>query len=131
MKRKNALQAALQGKCPRCRKGDMFVSPVFKLKSFGKTHEYCPVCKVQFEQEPGFFYGAMYVSYALSVGIFLASVFVLYVFFNDPKLEVYVTTVTVVALMLYPIIFRCSRVLYLYLFGGISYDPDRVSGLNE
>lgn len=127
MKKRSAIQAALQGKCPRCREGDMFTDSALNLKSFGRTYEFCPKCELQFEQEPGFFYGAMYVSYALSVGIFLATVFVLYVFFNDPGLEVYVTSVALMALILYPLIFRYSRIIFIYLFGGIRYDPGRIS----
>lgn len=126
MKEKNALQAVFQAKCPRCRKGDIFTDSALNLKSFGRTNEFCPVCNLQFEQEPGFFYGAMYVSYGLSVAIFLVTVFILYVFFNDPSLETYIISVTVVAFILYPLTFRYSRVIFLYLFGGVRYDPSRI-----
>ena len=32
-------------------------------------HERCPVCDLRFEREPGYFLGAMYVSYALGLVI--------------------------------------------------------------
>ncbi|MEQ8548624.1 MAG: DUF983 domain-containing protein [Cyclobacteriaceae bacterium] len=85
--------------------------------------EKCEVCGYRFEREPGFFYGAMYVSYALSVGVFLVSVFLLYVVFSDPSITVYITTIVSVSLLLYPVTFRYSRVLFSHIFGGAEYQP--------
>ncbi|WP_436516675.1 DUF983 domain-containing protein [Ekhidna sp. To15] len=79
------------------------------------THEKCPNCQLRYEKEPGNFYGAMYVSYGFSTGIFLVTAFILYYFFNDPSLNVYLITILVVALLLFPLNFRYSRVVFLYL----------------
>ena len=39
------LYSALNNKCPRCRKGDMFCSTnAYNLKEFTKMHETCAVC---------------------------------------------------------------------------------------
>lgn len=119
MKEKTAIQAILEGRCPNCRDGKIFKHPISKLNRFGLMHKNCPSCGLEFEREPGFFYGAMYVSYALSVAIFLGTVFVLYFLVGDPDLAVYIITVSVVALILYPFTFRYSRILYIYLFGSI------------
>lgn len=125
MSKESPLQAVLEGKCPRCRKGDMFQYPLYRLTKFYKMHDHCPHCGHQFELEPGYFYGAMYVSYALSVGIFLTTVFFLYLFFDDPSLETYLLTVVVMALLLYPLNFRYSRILFAHVFGGVKYDPSK------
>lgn len=92
-----------------------------KMTSMDRT---CSKCGLQFEVEPGFFFGAMYVSYAFSVGIFLAITFILYNLFGDPELWVYITTVVVTSALLYPLIFRYSRIIFLYVFGGIKYRPE-------
>jgi len=123
MKRKSALSAILESKCPQCRQGDMFEEPIYKLNSLSNMPEKCKVCGYRFEREPGFFYGAMYVSYALSVGVFLASVFLLYVVFSDPSITVYISTIVSASLLLYPVTFRYSRVLFLHIFGGAEYQP--------
>ena len=34
-------------------------------------HETCPVCDHRFEREPGYFVGAMYVSYAPATPVYL------------------------------------------------------------
>lgn len=124
MKERGVLPAVIEGKCPRCRTGEMFTHSLVSLK-FGHMHDTCPVCGHKFEQEPGFFYGAMYVSYGLSVGIFLTAVFILYFFGGDPSLETYIITIATVALLLYPVNFRYSRILFIYMFSGIKYDPQK------
>ena len=35
----------------------------------GLNHKNCSHCNLKYEIEPGFFYGAMYVSYALAIGL--------------------------------------------------------------
>jgi uncharacterized protein (DUF983 family) len=125
MSEKGLFQAVLQCKCPQCREADMFTSRAYDLKHFGDMPSHCPRCDFRYEREPGFFYGAMYVSYALSVGIFLTTVFILYFFAGDPALEVYVISVGVMAVVLYPLTFRYSRVIFVNIFGGVTYDPSK------
>jgi uncharacterized protein (DUF983 family) len=85
----------------------------------------CSHCGLQYEREPGFFYGAMYISYMLSVGILLVSGTIVYFVGNDPDLWVYITTVVIVSLLLYPINFRLSRILFIHLFAGMKFDPEK------
>src|ERR1700748_1163836 len=58
--------AMLHCKCPRCRRGDMFKGGIYSFAT-NKLNENCPHCGMRFEIEPGYFYAAMYVSYALNV----------------------------------------------------------------
>jgi uncharacterized protein (DUF983 family) len=58
--------AMLHTKCPRCRRGDMFRGGMYNFGS-NKIYDRCPHCNLHFEIEPGYFYAAMYVSYALNV----------------------------------------------------------------
>jgi uncharacterized protein (DUF983 family) len=117
-------EAQLQCKCPRCREGDIFKyqlrENIFKFGTMNKT---CAVCMASFEPEPGFYYGAMFVSYALSVGIFIAVGVPLYLLF-DPSDTVYVIVIGIAALLFVPFSFRYSRVLFLYWFGGYRYRGD-------
>jgi uncharacterized protein (DUF983 family) len=85
----------------------------------------CAHCGLQYEREPGFFYGAMYVSYILSVGILLVTGAIVYFVGNDPDLWVYITSVIVVSLILYPVNFRFSRILFLHVFAGMKYNPEK------
>jgi hypothetical protein len=85
-------------------------------------HDDCPHCGASFSPEPGFYFGAMFVSYALTVGLFLFVGLTLYFLFN-PSDTVYVITITVAAILFTPFSFRYSRILFLYWFGGYHYRP--------
>ena len=131
MQKRSALHALLAHKCPRCRQGDIFTYKIFKAPlKFEKTNEHCPHCGVRFEKEPGFFFGAMFVSYAINVAILMLTFFVLYYAFNDPALWVYIVTVPTLVILLLPIIFRFSRTLYLYGVGDIRYDSSYEKKVN-
>jgi uncharacterized protein (DUF983 family) len=54
------LWAIVTFSCPRCLQGKLFTGLV-------TMPDNCPVCGLRFEREPGYFSGAMYVSYTLAV----------------------------------------------------------------
>lgn len=74
-----------------------------------------------FEPEPGFYFGAMFVSYALSVVLFAVIGITLYVLGN-PADWVYLSAIILGAVLFTPFSFRYSRILFLYSFGGIHFD---------
>jgi uncharacterized protein (DUF983 family) len=114
--------AMLQCKCPRCQTGDMFKHKATNLKGFMQMHATCPHCELRFEIEPGFFWGAMYVSYALTTALMLISCGTLLLVFNDPDFWVYVTTIIVAVVVTLPWVFRYSRMLMLYIMSPIKFD---------
>ncbi|WOK09635.1 DUF983 domain-containing protein [Imperialibacter roseus] len=122
MSKTSALQAIVHGKCPRCRSGNMFVEPNFRLKDFDKMPVKCEVCGLRFEPEPMFYNGAMYVSYAISVALTIIVGFSVYFIFDNPDMWVYMAAIVTVVLLLSTTMFRYSRILYLHAFGGIKYD---------
>ncbi len=87
-------------------------------------HGQCPRCGASFSPEPGFYYGAMFVSYALSVALFAFVGLILYFFFHPSDLD-YLIWITIAAILFTPISFRYSRVLFLFWFGGYHYEPER------
>jgi hypothetical protein len=121
--RENSLASALiKGKCPRCREGEMFAYPITKLSKFNKMNGHCPRCGQRFEPEPGFYQGAMYVGYGFTIAVILLIGLSLYLL-GDPSDTVYIGTVIGVMILLVPLNYRYSRIVYLYSFGGIKYDP--------
>ncbi|MEP0987230.1 DUF983 domain-containing protein [Ekhidna sp.] len=111
----SVLANVFKAKCPRCKEGEIFTHGPLNIKKMTSMHQNCPNCNLRYEKEPGNFYGAMYVSYGFSTGIFLVTAFILYYFFNDPAVEVYLIAILVTALVLFPFNFRYSRVVFLYL----------------
>lgn len=114
--------AILNAKCPQCREGDMFKYKWWQILKFVKFYQHCPHCNLRFDREPGFFHGAMYISYAMIVAMVTTSWFVLYFIFKDPAFEVYIYTIVFLNIVLLPIFFRYSRVIYIYTFGAVTYN---------
>ena len=122
MPKKSKGDAILQGKCPRCRTGSMFVHPFHRYFKSAKMNENCPHCGLRFEVEPGFFFGAMYVSYAFSVALFTI-IGVGLSLLGDFPVYYYIIAIVLSVVLLFPLMFRYSRILFLHWFGGIRFDP--------
>lgn len=117
MKEKARFSALLEAKCPRCREGRIFKNSGFNYLKYHETNTNCPSCGLQFEKEPGFFTGAMYISYMLNVAMIVILGLMVFFIGHNPDLWIYYTTVFPVILLAVPFVFRYSRVLMLYLFG--------------
>jgi uncharacterized protein (DUF983 family) len=114
-------EAVFNHKCPQCRQGDMYKTSAFNLPKYAAMHTHCENCGFKFEMEPGFFYGAMYFSYAFSIATIVISFFTIYFFFDNPETSVYLYTICSLIVLMMPLSFRYSRTLMLYLFGGVVY----------
>ena len=86
-------------------------------------HEYCLNCGVKFKIEPSFFYGAMYVSYAVGVAFAMATFVISYFWLSLDRLQTFFT-ISGVLVMTLPIILRLSRNIWINFF--FSFDPDKV-----
>lgn len=84
----------------------------------------CPECGASFEPEPGFYFGAMFVSYALNVVLFVVVGLTLYILLH-PSDVVYVVTIGLAAFLFTPFFFRLSRILFLHWFGGYRFHPPK------
>jgi uncharacterized protein (DUF983 family) len=115
-------KALLHTKCPRCRRGDIFEFPLSSLSQFHKMNNSCPHCSIRLEPEPGFYQGAMYVGYALTVAVIVV-VAILFYFLRISNAWISIAAVILIMIALIPANYRYSRTLYLYMFGGIKYDP--------
>ena len=122
MQAKSYTGALLNGKCPRCRKGPIFAYPVSKIAQFNVMNERCPHCGVRLEPEPGFYQGAMYVGYGITVICLLLISIILYGVVNPSSEWTYIVTNIVFMICIVPLNYRYSRILYLHFFGGIKYD---------
>ena len=123
MAKRSYVAGLLQGKCPRCREGNIFTYPISRITKFNTMNMACPMCEVRLEPEPGFYQGAMYVGYGITIVCMLAISLILYYLFNPPD-WVYMVSVIGFMLLIAPLNYRYSRIVYLYFFGGIGYDPE-------
>jgi len=121
------LHAMINARCPLCHEGRLFKYKWWNLLNFAQMHENCPHCDMRYEVEPGFFYGAMYISYAFTVGIMLVGGIVVFNFFNDPPAMDYVVPITIFSLVMVPFNFRTARVIFIHLFSGITYEQESIN----
>lgn len=115
-KKPSLLYSIFKQKCPRCRQGDLFVSHAYDLPRFTKMHEKCPNCGLRYELEPSFFYGAMYVSYAFQIAVFVAVFVAIQVLYPEADTWVYILGVVGSILLLFPLIIRLSRTIWIHIF---------------
>ena len=114
------LQAIIKCKCPVCRKGDMFKTPAFNLKRFNELKPHCEVCGFNFQPEPGFYQISLYFTYMTSIAILLVFGLSTYFLLDSPPLWILYIAVLTPLILSVPWNVRYSKVLMLYIFGGIS-----------
>lgn len=121
MKAGNKLYSMIFFKCPRCHQGDLFKNQnPYSFRDFFDMPKYCDHCKLKYEPEPGFFYGAMYVSYSLSIIITGLTWFVLTLLGFDFWTVIW----SAVSLLLIsvPVLFKISRAIWMNFF--MHYDSE-------
>jgi uncharacterized protein (DUF983 family) len=116
----STLGSILQQRCPRCRVGRIFRYSIFR--GVPKMHERCPACDLKFEREPGYFLGAMYISYGLAL-VTIASLAALFWLATGWWITKDTIWAVVVFLPLAPAITLLSRVLWIYLDRAIDPEP--------
>lgn len=110
------LYSILNYKCPRCHQGDLFTHKGWSYTSFAEMPEQCPCCHQSYEPEPGFYYGAMYVSYAITTAITITVLVALSVLLAEVTILWFLGALVATLLLFYPFIFRMSRALWINFF---------------
>jgi hypothetical protein len=86
-------------------------------------YEHCSKCGLKYMLEPSFFYGAMYINYALTVAISIATFGIVTLFFNLSLVESFIPIVVALVLTA-PVTIRFSRIGWINLF--VKYDPKAI-----
>lgn len=116
------LYSIVYSKCSRCNVGDLYEdNNPYHLSKLSKMKKECDCCGQKFEPETGFYYGAMYVSYALSIIAMFIPAAILYFGF-DAGFPVLLATILSIYVGLFPILFRWSRNIWLNMF--VHFDPE-------
>jgi uncharacterized protein (DUF983 family) len=111
------LYSILRNKCPKCHEGQFFeTNNPYNLASMSKMPEKCPECGQKYEPETGFFFGAMYVSYALGVAEFV-TVWVAYsVLSSEMNAGILIALILGTLVILFPLNFRLARLVWINFF---------------
>jgi uncharacterized protein (DUF983 family) len=116
----NIAYSVVFNKCPQCHQGKVLKYAPYQINKLLDTEDTCSNCQLKYEKEPGFFYGAMYVSYALTSGVFIVSYLLQVMVLNLPITQFAILMVSLL-LLTFPLIARWSRVLWLNFF--VPYNP--------
>ncbi|EAR00572.1 DUF983 domain-containing protein [Maribacter sp. HTCC2170] len=124
LKKGNKLYSILTGTCPKCHCESMYIDEnPYRLGSLFKMHERCSQCNTKYKIEPSFFYGAMYVSYAVGIAFAVAAFIISYLFLGSSLINAFIAIVgTMIAFM--PVIIRLSRNIWINFF--VHYDANTI-----
>jgi len=110
------LVSILTLKCPQCRTGNMLKGHPYNLKKFNQVHEHCPHCQLHLKIEPSFYYGSMYVSYAVGVAASVATYVLLRILFGELSLGKNFAAICFVLILGMPYINAVSKVIWASFF---------------
>lgn len=129
LKKGSKLYSILTGTCPKCNEESMYKdkNPYHFSKIF-EMHDTCSHCNTKYQIEPSFFYGAMYVSYAVGIAFGVAAFVISYVFFGT-SLKVAFGAIIATLVVFMPIIMRISRNIWINFF--IHFDKNWKEHKNE
>ena len=124
-KKKTLVGSMLTMRCPHCREGHLYENPnTYSFSDMGKSHKECPVCHTNLQPEPGFYFGAAYVSWALTVALWVSVLVALKVFAAIGLIEysflthpgTFLWSGIGATIVLFPYLFRLSRSMWAHFF---------------
>lgn len=123
-KKGTALYSILTGSCPKCQEESMYTyKNPYNIGNTLKINERCSKCHTKYRLEPSFFYGAMYVSYAVGIAFAVAAFVITNLIFQASLKTAFIAIVATLVVFM-PIIMRLSRNIWINFF--IHYDKDAI-----
>lgn len=98
----------------------MFETGTFSFSKPFEMHPRCPKCDLNYEPEPGYYYGAMYMSYMITGGFCLSFVGLLILGFGW-SINGSFALLIVILTLLFVWIFRFARAIWINIY--VKYDP--------
>ncbi len=115
-------------RCPNCRRGDLFPTGSFTFNKPFEQYEHCPKCGQDNFPEPGFYYGAMFLSYIGSAFFCLGFVMLLHWVLGWSTAASF-AVLLVIAGLLFVWWFRFSRSAYFHLV--TKYHPEATEAVDS
>ncbi|MFD2552381.1 DUF983 domain-containing protein [Bizionia sediminis] len=118
------LYSIFTGACPKCHQASMYVNTnPYAIKTVQKMHENCTHCGFKFYIEPSFFYGSMYVSYAVGIAFAVAAFIISYLFLGSNLVTAFIAIVGTLVVFA-PVIMRLSRNIWINMF--VKFDKTKI-----
>ena len=110
------LHSLFRYRCPRCRTSKLFKEP-FQFSRPLDMHEVCDTCDLQFNPEPGYYWGAMFLSYIISAFALMGLVLFLMFGMHYSVVNALLIGILVAAIFYFKLM-RFSRSLWIHLMIG-------------
>jgi len=121
LKKGNKAYSSLHLKCPRCHEGELFETKSFSFKKPFDMPARCSHCGQNFWPEPGFYYGAMFISYIFT-GWFCLFFVMFFHWVLDWGLAASFGLLLAVCAFFFVYFFRLARAIWLNV--NFKYDPN-------
>ncbi len=110
-------------KCARCHEGEAFMTGSWSFVKPFDMHERCPKCNLNYFPEPGYYYGAMFISYVIT-GFFSLGFVALFYWIIGWSQTLTFTLLIIFLLINFVYIFRISRMMWLNV--NVKYNPHAI-----
>ena len=119
-KNRSVLSSIWDMKCPRCREGDLFETGTFSFEKPFDMPDKCSCCGQNYMPEPGFYFGAMFISYIFYAWFSLLLCLSL-VFVFDWSVNGAFALLILISIILFVWIFRMARSIWIHIV--VKYKP--------
>lgn len=119
-KHRSAVSSTVNLKCPKCREGNLFKTPTFGFNDPFSMPDNCEVCNQPFMLEPGFYYGAMFISYIFMGFFCIFFTGTLHWGFGIGTVPTFIALIAV-CIFFFVYIFRIARSMWIHF--NVKYDP--------
>ncbi len=111
----SSLKSIVLCRCPKCHEGKIFIDPnPYHIKNISKMEKRCPKCGFDLENETGFHFLSMYMSYILSTGFSFAFIIPCTFIFGIDWIPHLLVINALTLIILWPLIFRWARMISLW-----------------
>lgn len=114
-KKGSKLYSISKFKCPSCHEGNLFKTPLTSMQGVYNMYDNCPECGQDFQKEPGFYWGAMYIGYGLSSGYMLTAMMLCIFVFGLSVNQSFVVAIAGGVLFV-PLIARLARAIWINIY---------------
>tara|TARA_B100000767_G_C19776249_1_gene542743 strand:+ start:4760 stop:5152 length:393 start_codon:yes stop_codon:yes gene_type:complete len=112
----NKLNSIIPIRCPQCHKGKFLKTFVYDLSRFTAVRNQCDCCGLKYRLEPSFYFGSMYVAYAIGVALMVIITLISYVISSTFSFLTTFVSICIVMVLLGPYINALSKIIWANMF---------------
>lgn len=121
-KKGSKIYGMMNFKCPTCHEGNLFKTSTFSFQKSFEMPDQCPNCGQTYMPEPGFYFGAMFISYIFMGFFCIGFVAILHWGFGW-SIEASFGLLILIYAIFFVWIFRMARSIWINLM--VKYDPSK------